>query len=1145
MERKFCCLTGLIDSVRLFDARSRRADVPSTLRMENGDMAIDVAEWLQKLGLDQYAIAFAKNDLNEGILPAVTADDLAAIGVTSVGHRRRLLLAIAALSDGDAAIKLAPPVAAAAPASEAERRQLTVMFCDLVGSTALASKFDPEDLRAVLAGYHRCVADTVARFAGFVAKYMGDGVLIYFGYPQAHEDDAERAVRAGLAVLDSVRQLAAPVRLQARIGIATGLAVVGDLIGEGAAQERGVVGETPNLAARLQGLAGPDGLVIADTTRQQIGTMFELEDIGPQSLAGFAEPLPAWRVFGESGVVSRFEALRSAATPLVGRDEERDQIVRRWQQAKGGEGRVVLLSAEAGFGKSRLTAAVVDAVSDEPHTRLRWFCSPHHQDSALFPVIVQLEHAAGFARGDTSDEKLGKLRHVVDVGSEDQFELLAELLSLPNSAVALNMSIQRKREELFETLLRQLMVLARQRPVVAVFEDVHWIDPTSRELLDLMIDRVPTMSVLLIVTARPEFQANRTGQPHVTMLALNRLGDREAAALAKGLAGNVPLPSEVLEEIIERTDGVPLFVEELTKAVLELSDKDRVATVLSASPVAALAVPATLHAALISRLDRLGSVAREIAQIGATLGREFSYELIDGVARRPEPELRAALSQLSEAGLLFHRGMPPASSYTFNHALVQDAAYSTLLHSRRQELHARAAAVLSQNFTELVERQPELLAHHLTAAGDNERAVEQWLKAGQYAASRLAYREAVSHLERGLSTLRSLSDSVARDRQEIDLRLSLGLCLFTSAGAVAALPAYARAQELADKQGSFQQRFEALFGVWQCNTVSGGVVAARPFSEQLLRMTGSEQDSGLRLQAHHSGWSTYVFIGEPSRARALADAGRALYNPEKHHAHRLIYGGHDPGICARYIGGWAEWLLGYPDKALASIDESLALADRVAHPFTSLATLYFAFAVHISNRQPDEVLKRLDVAEVFAAEQRLSFMVEPEIMRGAALVVSGAVDEATDLIRQGLIKTRRNGTTFFLPFGLASLADALVRRGEYTAALAAAQEGLEVAEATGQHVWDAELHRLSGVASLVGNKIDESQTYFGKALAVARRHQARAYELRAATSVARLWAEQGRRAQACELLAPIYGWFTEGFNTADLKDAETLLDEIA
>ena len=1109
-------------------------------------MAIEVAEWLQKVGLEQYATAFARNDIDQAVLRTLTADDLTAIGVTSVGHRRRLLSGIAALCDSDAAAKPTSPAAVVAPASEAERRQLTVMFCDLVGSTALASKFDPEDLRTVLAGYHRSVADTVSRFAGFVAKYMGDGMLIYFGYPRAHEDDAERAVRAGLAVLDAISQLDTPVLLQVRIGIATGLAVVGDLIGEGAAQERGVIGETPNIAARLQGLAGPDGLVIADTTRQQIGTMFELHGLGPQSLAGFAEPLRAWRVLGESDVVSRFEALRSAATPLVGRDEERDLIMRRWRQAKAAEGRVVLLSAEAGIGKSRLTTAVLDAVAKEPHTRLRWFCSPYHQDSALFPIIVQLEHAVGIARGDTADEKLRKLRHVVDIEGEVQFELLAELLSLPNSAATLNLSPQRKREELFETLLRQLVVLSRQNPVVAVFEDVHWVDPTSRELLDLMIDRVPRMSVLLIVTGRPEFQPNWAGHPHVTLLALNRLGGRDVAALVQGLAGNVSLASEVVEEIIERTDGVPLYVEELTKAVLELSEQeDRLATVLSASPVAALAVPATLYAALISRLDRIGSIAREIAQIGAVLGREFGYELIEGVARRPEPELKAALGQLSEAGLLFRRGMPPASSYTFNHALVQDAAYSTLLRSRRQELHARVAAVLSQGFTELVERRPELLAHHLTAAGDNECAVEQWLKAGQYAASRLTYREAIAHLERGLTTLRSLSDSAARDKQEIDLQLSLGLCLFTSAGAVAALPAYTRAHELANKQGNFQQRFEALCGVWQCSAVSGGIVAAHPLSERLLRMTESEQDAGLRLQAHHSGWSTYVLTGDPSRAREHADAGRALYDPEKHRAHRLVYGGHDPGVCARYIGGFAEWLLGYPEQALASIGESLALADRVAHPFTSMAALNFAFTVHISNRQPDEVLERLEVAEVFVAEQRLSFIVEPEIMRGAALVALGAVDEATELIRQGLTKTRRKGATFFLPFGLAYLAEALARRGEHTAALGTAQEGLEVAGATGQHVWNAELHRLGGMALLGANKVDESQACLDEALAVAGRQQAKAYELRAATSLARLWAEQGRRTQARPLLASIYGWFTEGVDTADLREAKTLLDEIA
>jgi tetratricopeptide (TPR) repeat protein len=623
-------------------------------------------------------------------------------------------------------------------------------------------------------------------------------------------------------------------------------------------------------------------------------------------------------------------------------------------------------------------------------------------------------------------------------------------------------------------------------------------------------------------------------------VALNRLGGHDGAALVAGLAGNAGLSPEIVTEIVERTDGVPLFVEELTKAVLESGDRS---AMLAASPSAELAIPASLHASLVARFDRLGPIAREVAQIGAVIGREFAYELIERVAERAGPELQIGLELLSEAGLLFCRGAPPQSSYLFKHALVQDAAYGTLLRTRRQELHARVAAALEAHFADLLERQPELLAHHFTAAGDTERAVAQWLKAGRHAAAQLAYREAIAHLERGLVVLRDLPEGPNRERKEIDLQLALGLCSHTAKGAVAGLPAYARAHELADRQGNPRQRFEALYGVWQCNAVSGGIYAARPYSERLLRLTQAEQDTGLRLQAHHSGWSTAIMIGEPANARQHADEGRRLYDPEDHRAHRHIFGGHDPGVCARYIGGMAEWLVGYPERALASIAESLALADRVAHPFTSMAALNFAFAVHLSNREPEAVLKRLEAAEALVAEQRISFIVEPEIMRGAALVGLGAVDEATDRLRRGLTETRRKGGTFFLPFGLAFLADALVR-GEPTAALAAAREGLEVAGATGERVWDAELHRLAGIALVGLNRLEEGQTAFDEALIIARRQQAKSYELRTATSLARLWGEQGRRAAARELLTPIYGWFTEGFETADLKDAKALLAEL-
>jgi class 3 adenylate cyclase/predicted ATPase len=1022
------------------------------------------------------------------------------------------------------------------------------MFCDLVGSTALSTRHDPEDLRELIGDYHRTVADTVGHFDGFVAKYMGDGVLVYFGYPQAHEDDAERAVRAGLAVIEAVGRLPARQDLRVRLGIATGLAVVGDLIGEGAAQERGVVGETPNLAARLQALAMPNTLVIAEATRRQVGGLFELADLGPQALAGFAEPQPAWRVICESGMLSRFEALRSGETPLVGRDEELELLLRRWQQAKTGEGRAVLISGEPGIGKSRLTAALSEQIEAEPHTRLRYFCSPHHQDSALYPFIAQLERAAGFARDDTVDAKLGKLLALLAPGSRDgdDIALLSELLSFPSSAADLNLSPQRKREKLFEALLSQLEAEARHRPVLMVFEDAHWIDPTSRELLDLTVDWVRRLPVLVAITFRPEFQPPWGGRAHVMSLALNRLGERDGEALVHTLAGSAALTPDIVAEIVDRTDGVPLFVEELTKAVLESAAQgDRVTAVLGTASPAAQAVPATLHASLMARLDRLGPAPKEIAQIGAVLGREFAYELIEPVAQRPERELQAALHELNEAGLLFCRGTAPHATYLFKHALVQDAAYSTLLRGRRQQLHARVAAALEQHFADLVERQPELLAHHLTAAGDTERAVDQWLKAGRHAAAQLAYLKAIAHFERGLGLLYSLPESPVRNGREIELQLASGLCLLTAKGAVEAKLPYMRAHELAERSGEPQQRFEALYGVWQSTRTSGGIAAASPLSERLLRMAEREGDDGLRLQAHHSVWSTWSFGGDPAKTREHADAGRLLYDPTKHASHRLVYGGHDPGVCARVHGAHAEWLLGYPEKARASVAEALALAERLAHPFTLSIALTHSSVLYLNRREPDRALRQVEAAEVLAAEQRLSLIQEPGMLRGAALVGQGAVDEAIDRLREGVTSWIRLGRTILLPYGFAFLAEGLALRGDRAAALAALREGLETARTTGEHVWDAELHRLNGTVLLADNKLDEGHASLQQAIRIAQAQQAKSLELRAAGDLARLWGEQGRRAEARDLLAPVYGWFTEGFETTDLKEAKALLDQLA
>ncbi|MGC2412365.1 MAG: AAA family ATPase, partial [Stellaceae bacterium] len=575
---------------------------------------MDVAGWLRDLGLGQYAASFRDNAIDASVLPSLTAEDLRDLGVTLVGHRPRLLDAIAALGQERVAAPIPAAAVVPAVAAEAERRQLTVLFCDLAGSTGLAARLDPEDLRAIIGAYHQAVAAVLTGFGGFVAKYMGDGILAYFGYPQAHEEDCERAVRAGLAIVDAVARLDLAEPLAVRIGIATGLVVVGDLLGAGAAQEQAVVGETPNLAARLQGLAEPDAIVVADATRRQIGSLFEIKDLGPQALKGFAAEQRVWRVVGESGVASRFEALRSGATPLVGRDEEVDLLLRRWAQAKAGEGRVVLISAEPGIGKSRLAEAVEERIAagphTTPHTRLRYFCSPHHQDSALFPVIGQIERAAGFARDDAASTKHDKLAALLPHSPPDELSLVAELLSLPANEARgeIELTPQRRKEMTFAALLGALERLSRRTPVLMLFEDLHWMDPSTRELLDRTIARVEHLPVLLVATFRPEFQPPWTGQPHVTVLALNRLGRRDGALLVERLVGNAGLPADLVEEIVERTDGVPLFLEEVTKVVIETAaGSDAVARgTLAMIPGARLAVPATLQASLMARLDRLG-----------------------------------------------------------------------------------------------------------------------------------------------------------------------------------------------------------------------------------------------------------------------------------------------------------------------------------------------------------------------------------------------------------------------------------------------------------------------------------------------------------------------------------------------------------
>jgi class 3 adenylate cyclase len=720
---------------------------------------LDIDSWLRRIGLAQYAEMFRANDIDIELLGRLTNDDLKDIGVASFGHRKKLLEAIAQLAG---AVLVSPQPAFIEPKAQdtAERRQVTVMFSDLVGSTALSARMDPEDLRDVISAYQKCVTETVQRFGGFLAKYMGDGVLVYFGYPQAHEDDGERAVRAGLELVAAVTSLKTHTSLQTRVGIATGLVVVGDLIGSGASQEQAIVGETPNLAARLQGIAEPNNVVIADATRRLLGNLFEFEDLGPKDLKGIAGPVRAWAALRASSVEGRFEAMHTSdLTELVGREEEAELLLRRWSKASIGEGQVVLLSGEAGIGKSRLTAAMLERLASEPHTRLRYFCSPQHTDSAFHPIIGQMERAAGLAHDDTPQAKLDKLDVLLahTSTSKQDAALFTELLSLPNDGryPALDLAPQQRRQRTLKALTAQLAGLAGQQPVLMVFEDAHWIDPTSLEALNRTVDRIKTLPALLIVTFRPEFKAPWVEQSHVTSVTLNRLGKSAAAAIIVGLVGNKDLPADVMAEIVERTDGIPLFVEEMTKAVLEAESEDAARRTIAAVPSPARAIPASLQASLMARLDRLGP-AKEVAQIGAVIGREFSYALVTAVVRKPEAELESALDRLIEAGLLFRQGVPPHANYLFKHALVQDAAYGTLLREPRRALHARIAETLERQFTEIAENQPELLARHCTEASLIEKAAGLWGTAGQRSLARSALVEGAEQLTRALAQIDAL-----------------------------------------------------------------------------------------------------------------------------------------------------------------------------------------------------------------------------------------------------------------------------------------------------------------------------------------------------------------------------------------------------
>jgi predicted ATPase/class 3 adenylate cyclase len=1122
-----------------------------------------IANWLNELGLGQYAQSFAENGIDLGVLRDLTDQDLKDLGVL-LGHRRKLLRAINEFGAGasiTAKESSRPAASAQKPAIDAgaERRQLTVVFCDLVGSTALSARLDPEDMREVIGAYHKCVAETVGRFDGFVAKYMGDGVLVYFGYPQAHEDDAERAVRAGLDLIAAVGALTSSATLKTRVGIATGLVVVGDLIGSGEAQERGIVGETPNLAARLQAITEPNTVLIAEATRRLLGNLFEFRDLGPQELKGIAGFARAWVALRPSPIESRFEALHAGTlTQLVGREEETDILVRRWQRAKSREGQVALLSGEPGIGKSRLTAWLLERIAGESHTRLRYFCSPQLADSALHPIIGQLERAAGFKHDDDPRSKLDKLDAVLSRTSTSSTDaaLLADLLSLPGDGryPALDLSLQQRRQKTLEALTRQVETLASTQPVLMIFEDAHWTDPTSLETLSRTIDRIRTLPVFLIVTFRPEFDPPWSGQPNVTTLTLSRLGRREVGGMIERIVGNKILPADIITEIVERTDGVPLFVEEMTKAVIEAGEGGA-RHIASAVPSAGLAVPATLHSSLMARLDRLGS-AKDVAQIGAALGREFSYELIAAVSPLAEKELEVALDRLKNAGLVFRQGAPPHATFLFKHALIQDAAYSTLLREPRRDLHARIAKALTEKFPEAVETRPEILAHHYTQAGLIEQAASLWGAAGQRSIARSSLTEAVTQLTRALTQLASLPETAARRRDEMKFQAALasGLMLIKGYSSPDAIGAFEKARSMIQNAESLGDpledpllQFSVMYGLWVSSYVAINVEKLRERAEEFLGLAEKANASAPLQIGHRLMATTQFMLGHFRAAQTHADRAVLLYVPREHRPLAVRFG-QDIGATALAYRAWALWHLGYPETALKDANELVKNVRSLAQAATLMHALYHASLTEIWARQIAAARAHSEELIALAEEKGAQFWRALGILyRGWILSIEGRAQDAIETINMGLDAYRSTGSRVFVPIYLSALARALANSEQFDRAWATITEALDAVQRTGERWAEAEIHRMAGelVLSSPEPGLEQAEAHFCRSLTIAREQEARSYELRTAISLARLWRDRGKCGEARDLLAPVYNWFTEGFDTLDLKDAKALLDELA
>ncbi len=1052
---------------------------------------------------------------------------------------------------------------------EAERRQLTVMFCDLVGSTPLSQQLDPEELREVILAYQEACAQTIRRFDGYLARYVGDGLLVYFGYPTAHEDDAARAVWAGLGILAALPDLNRHLQqtigvlrdspLQVRIGIHTGLVIAGDMGGGGFRDPLAIVGETPNIAARLQGLAEPDTVVISATTHRLIEGYFTYRELGAQTLKGISTSVPVYQVLGESGIHSRFEiAITTGLTPLVGRDEEVGLLWQRWWRVKEGTGQVVLLSGEPGIGKSRLLQTLKERIVPEPHTQLECRCSPYYQNSALYPVIDLLERELQLQRDDAPEQKIRKLERGLEhygFPLQGVMPLFAALLSLPlpESYLPLTLTPQKQKERTQQAVVAWVLRQTERQPVRFDMEDLHWADPSTLELLTFLIDQTPTARINLLLTFRPEFTPPWANRPHLTSLTLSRLPHTQAEKMVTQVTGGKALPTEVIQQIVSKTDGVPLFVEELTKTVLESGLVRAVNGHYELTgPLPPLAIPATLQDSLMARLDRLAPI-KEIAQVGATLGREFSYDLIHAVSPLDENILQQGLRQLVEAELLYQRGLPPQATYLFKHALIQDAAYQSLLKSRRQQLHQQIAQILEERFTEARETQPELLAHHYTEAGLKEQAIPYWQQAGERAVQRSANVEAISHLTKSLELLKTLPDTPERAQQELTLQIALGVPLVLTKGHAASEveATYTRTRELCRQVGETPQLFSVLLGLRRFYALRVELQTARELGEQLLTLAQRLQDPGLLARAHLMQAEVLWYSGNFVQAREHLEQGTALYDPQQHRSHAFLYG-NDTGVFCLSFAAYVLWILGYPDQALKRSYEALTLARELTHPFSLAMALSHATWLHHHRREARLTQERAEAGIALCTEHGFLFFLAMETaLQGWALVEQEQVEEGIAKLRQGLTAYQATGAALEPPRFLALLAEAYEKVGRGEEGVSGLAEALATMDKIGGHFYKAELYRIKGTLllqskdqSLKSKVEEEAEGYFRKAIEIARRQSAKSWELRAVMSLARLWQQQGKKAEARRMLSEIYNWFTEGFDTADLQEAKALLQDL-